>query len=68
MGKVKNRTHKATAKRFKITAKGKLKHSKQRDNAHLKVNKTKRTLNRQEGKGILVSKQETNKLKRLILK
>ncbi len=68
MGKAKNKTHKATVKRFKISASGKLRHSKQMDNAHLKVNKSKRQLNRQEGIATLVSKKEVSKLMRMMLK
>jgi len=68
MGKVKNKTHKATAKRFKITGTGKLMHNRQGDNSHLKVNKSGRQLRRQEGKSVLKSKRETNKLKRMLLK
>ncbi len=67
-GKVKNKTHKATKKRFKISGTGKLRHNKQRDNAHLKINKTNRRLRRQEGKTQLASDNEEKKLKRLILK
>jgi ribosomal protein L35 len=68
VGKVKNRTHKATAKRFKLTATGKLVHNKQGDNSHMKVNKTKPALRRQEGKATIKSLVEEKKLKRLILK
>ncbi len=68
VGKVKNRTHKATAKRFKITASGKVVHKKQGNNAHLKVNKNNRTLRRQELQGLISSGVESKKLKRLMLK
>ena len=67
MGKVKNKTHKATAKRFRKSATGKLRHFRQGDNAHLKTNKTGRQLARQEGKTELASKKEVAKLKSLIL-
>ena len=63
MGKVKNRTHKATKKRFKITGSGKLKHFHQGDNAHLKSNKSRKVLNRQEGTSTLKLKKEVRKLK-----
>jgi ribosomal protein L35 len=66
-GTVKNKTHKATQKRFKVTAGGKLKHYKQMDNAHLKTNKSNRRLRRQEGTGVLASRNEEKKLKGLIL-
>lgn len=67
MGKVRNKTHKATKKRFKISANGKVRHKKQRDNAHLKTKKTNRRLRRQEGKGQLSNDTEAKKIKRLIL-
>jgi large subunit ribosomal protein L35 len=66
-GTVKNKTHKATVKRFKVTASGKLKHYKQMDNSHLKTNKSTRTLRRQEGTGIIASRREEKKLKNLML-
>jgi large subunit ribosomal protein L35 len=66
MANGKLKTHKATAKRFKVTASGKLKHNKQNDNAHLKTNKNNRTLRRQEGQSMLSSKAETKKLKALM--
>jgi len=67
MGKVKNRTHKATAKRFSISATGKLMHKKQGNNSHLKVNKSRSTLRRQDGTVSLSSIKETKKLTNLIL-
>lgn len=67
VGKVKHKTHKATAKRFKITGSGKVSHFRQNDNAHLKTNKTNRLLARQEGKAYLGSKTESKKIKRLLL-
>ncbi len=60
------KTHKATKKRFKITGTGKLIHKKQHDNAHLKANKTTRTKARQRKKGVLKSKTQTKKLKKLM--
>jgi large subunit ribosomal protein L35 len=66
MAKRKSKTHKASKKRFKITASGKLKHSKQGDNAHLKTNKSNRQLRRQEGKGIISSKKQEKNIKELI--
>ncbi|MBN1915522.1 50S ribosomal protein L35 [Candidatus Dojkabacteria bacterium] len=55
------KTHKATAKRFKITGKGKIVHNRQGDNAHLKTNKNrsqKARLNKQ--KVLASSKQAKN--------
>lgn len=66
MAKRKQKTHKATQKRFKVTAKGKLVHNHQHDNAHLKTNKSSRTLRRQEGESALGSKKEAKKLKSLM--
>lgn len=63
---MKTKTHKATKKRFKLTAKGKLQHFHQGDNAHLKVNKSKRQLRRQEGKSALSSGHQARKLKNLL--
>lgn len=61
-----NKTHKATAKRFKVTAKGKLVHKKQMDNAHYKAGKSNRTKNRQTKRGELGSKTQVKKLKQLM--
>lgn len=64
MGKLK--THKATSKRFKVTAKGKLRHKRQMDNVHLKANKSNRTKNRQRKRGFLGSKSQIKTLKKLM--
>lgn len=61
-----NKTHKATVKRFKVTASGKLVHKKQMDNAHYKANKNTRTKNRQTKRGELTSKTQIKKLKQLM--
>lgn len=66
MAKIKQKTHKATKKRFKTSASGKLRHFHQGDNAHLKVNKSSRQLRRQEGKSSLASTNQARKLKNLI--
>ncbi|MFW5702475.1 MAG: large ribosomal subunit protein bL35 [Candidatus Dojkabacteria bacterium] len=66
MAKNKIKTHKATQKRFKKTGSGKLKHFHQGDNAHLKVNKSKKQLNRQEGTSTLASKKQEQNLKALL--
>lgn len=60
--KNKQKTHKATAKRFKLTKKGKLMHNRQGDNAHLKANKTSQQKARQNGKRALGSKTESKKI------
>ena len=60
------KTHKATAKRFKVTGTGKLVHKKQYDNQHLKANKSNRTKNRQSKSGELGSKRQIQNLKKLI--
>lgn len=57
--KNKQKTHKATAKRFRVTKNGKVMHNHQGDNAHLKANKTAKQKSRQKGVGMLASKKET---------
>lgn len=46
---MKMKTHKATQKRFKLTAGGKLMHNSQGDNAHLKANKDRGEKARKKG-------------------
>lgn len=60
------KTHKASVKRFKMTASGKLKHKKQLDNDHLKAHKSNRTKNRQSKPGFLRSKLQIRKIKKLM--
>lgn len=60
--KNKQKTHKATTKRFKLTKKGKLMHNRQGDNAHLKANKTSKQKARQKGRTNLGSKNESKKI------
>ncbi|MBN1331646.1 50S ribosomal protein L35 [Candidatus Dojkabacteria bacterium] len=60
------KTHKATAKRFKKTASGKLVHKRQYDNDHLKANKSNRTKNRQGKRSQLGSRTQIKALKKLI--
>lgn len=60
--KNKQKTHKATVKRFKLTKKGKLMHNRQGDNAHLKANKSAQQKARQNGKRSLGSKTESKKI------
>jgi ribosomal protein L35 len=66
--KTKHKTHKATAKRFKLTKNGKLMHNSQGDNAHLKVNKSYHQKARQNGKGALKNPTETKTLTKLLNK
>jgi len=56
------KTHKATAKRFKKTATGKLRHNRQRDNAHLKTNKDRGQKARQNKQPALASRKESKKI------
>lgn len=60
------KTHKATKKRFKVTATGKLRHKRQKDNQHLKAHKSNRTKNRQTKESELASKNQAKKLKKLM--
>ncbi len=60
------KTHKASVKRFKLTASGKLKHKKQMDNDHLKAHKSNRTKNRQSKSDFLGSKEQIKKIKKLM--
>jgi len=63
--KNKIKTHKATAKRFKLTGKKKLRHNKQGDNAHLKANKNRNQKARQKGKTILTGGERKKIIKLL---
>ncbi len=63
---MKHKTHKATAKRFKVTGSGKLIHKTQGDNAHLKVNKNYHQKARKNSSEALGNKSETKKLKQLM--
>ncbi len=60
------KTHKASVKRFKLTASGKLRHNRQKDNAHLKVNKTRAQKSRLNKQPSLQSNKEVQKIKSLI--
>lgn len=64
--KNKQKTHKATAKRFKLTKNNKLMHNKQGDNAHLKANKSSNQKARKKGKTSLSSSGESKKIKKLL--
>jgi ribosomal protein L35 len=63
---MKHKTHKATAKRFKVTGSGKLTHKTQGDNTHLKVNKNYHQKARKNSSEALGNKSETKKLKQLM--
>jgi len=63
---MKNKTHKATVKRFKLTKSGKLMHQKQGNNTHLKVHKNTHQKARKNGNEALGNKSETKKLKQLM--
>jgi len=60
----KMKTHKATAKRFKITGKGKLRRLKQR-RSHLRRRKSKRVL-RSLDKDLPVAKSDRSRVRRLL--
>lgn len=60
----KMKTHKATAKRFKITGSGKIRRRKQ-GGSHLRRKKAKRT-KRQYRKDLPVSKADAKRIKRLL--
>lgn len=60
------KTHKATVKRFRKTAKGKLVHNRQGDNSHLKTNKNRGQKTRLNKQTALVSAKEARKVKILM--
>lgn len=64
--KMKIKTHKATAKRFRLTKNGKLMHGSQGDNAHLKVNKNYHQKARKNGNSMLGNKNEVKRLSKLL--
>jgi ribosomal protein L35 len=65
---MKAKTHKATQKRFKLTAKGKLMHYTQGDNSHLKANKDRGEKARGKGNHALAGKGDVKKLIKLMSK
>ncbi len=65
--KKKLKTHKATAKRFKVTGTGKVKYNKQGNN-HLKANKSRAQKARKKSTSTLSSKKEANKILKLMVK
>lgn len=63
--KNKIKTHKATKKRFKVTAKGKVVHQKQGNNEHLRIKKSNPRKARLNKQGTLGNSTEAKKIKRL---
>lgn len=66
--KTKIKTHKATKKRFKLTAKNKLMHNTQGDNAHLKTNKYRGEKTRGKGTHVLSSSGDRKRILKLLNK
>lgn len=66
--KMKAKTHKATAKRFKKTASGQIRHYSQGDNSHLKANKDRGQKARKKGSHILTNKGDIKKIVKLMSK
>ncbi|MBP9758185.1 50S ribosomal protein L35 [Candidatus Dojkabacteria bacterium] len=64
--KNKQKTHKASAKRFRVTKTGIVLHNRQKDNAHLKTGKTTKQKARLKGQSGLTNNKEINKIKQLI--
>lgn len=64
--KNKQKTHKASKKRFKVTKTGILMHNRQKDNAHLKTGKTRNQKARKKGRAGLTNKTEISTIKQLI--
>jgi ribosomal protein L35 len=63
---MKKKTHKATAKRFKLTGSKKIRHLKQGNNTHLKANKNHAQKTRKKGKSFLKSRGEKSKILKLL--
>lgn len=64
--KNKQKTHKASKKRFKVSASGTLFHNRQKDNAHLKTGKSSKQKSRLKGRSELTNNTEVKKIKSLI--
>lgn len=64
--KIKAKTHKSTAKRFKITASGKVKHRAQGDNGHAKGFQSRREKRNARQAHVLASGTESRKISRLL--
>jgi ribosomal protein L35 len=65
---MKSKTHKASQKRFKLSASGKLMHNSQFDNSHLKANKDRGIKARKKGQHALGATGEVNKILKLMVK
>ncbi|HOY46417.1 MAG TPA: bL35 family ribosomal protein [Candidatus Dojkabacteria bacterium] len=65
---MKAKTHKATAKRFKKTASGQIRHYSQGDNSHLKANKDRGQKARKKGSHVLTNKGDIKKIVKLMNK
>lgn len=70
MKKYKLKTHKATAKRFKITGTGKISRQRQqeRNNAHLRSFKMRRQKSVKQANLVILSKGSVRKIKKLLNK
>jgi len=66
MMKIKFKTHKATSKRFKKTASGKLMHYSQGDNSHLKTNKNRSEKARKKGAHALACKGDIKNITKIM--
>jgi large subunit ribosomal protein L35 len=64
--RTKTKTHKATAKRFKKTSSGLIKHYSQGDNSHLKANKDRGQKARKKGSHILSNRGDIKKITKLM--
>ena len=64
--KIKKKTHKATAKRFKLTRNDKVLHLHQGDNTHLKANKNRLQKARRRKGSSLANAAEAKKIKQFI--
>ncbi|MEI7579102.1 MAG: bL35 family ribosomal protein [bacterium] len=63
---MKIKTHKATAKRFKLTGNNKLRHLKQGNNTHLKAHKSHAQKARKKGMVVKASGGERSKILKLL--
>jgi ribosomal protein L35 len=62
----KAKTYKAAKKRFRITRTGKVMHRAQKDNSHLKANKSRAQKARTKKMNVLADKKQSNKIKSLL--
>ena len=66
--KIKQKTHKATSKRFRLTGSGKIMHNSQGDNSHLKANKDRGIKARKKGAHMLENTQDVKNIIKLLAK